>query len=86
MYKTYKFRMYLTDSQKILVHKTFGCGRFVYNHFLNKCKESGYQKAYDIAIDALAILRKRNIDADWFVLGEGSLQKELTRQIAKKGL
>lgn len=48
MYKTYKFRMYLTDSQKILVHKTFGCGRFVYNHFLNKCKENGYQKAYDM--------------------------------------
>ena len=48
MYKTYKFRMYLTDSQKILVHKTFGCTRFVYNHFLNKCKENGYQKAYDM--------------------------------------
>lgn len=45
-----------------------------------------YQKAYDVAIDALAVLRKRNIDADWFVLGEGSLQKELTRQISKKGL
>ena len=48
MYKAYKFRMYLTDSQKILVHKTFGCGRFVYNHFLNKCKENGYQKTYDM--------------------------------------
>ena len=48
MYKAYKFRMYLTDSQKILVHKTFGCGRFVYNHFLNKCKENGYQTAYDM--------------------------------------
>ena len=48
MYKAYKFRMYLTDSQKILVHKTFGCGRFVYNYFLNKCKENGYQKAYDM--------------------------------------
>ena len=48
MYKAYKFRMYLTDSQKILVHKTFGCTRFVYNHFLNKCKENGYQKAYDM--------------------------------------
>ena len=48
MYKTYKFRMYLIDSQKILVHKTFGCTRFVYNHFLNKCKENGYQKAYDM--------------------------------------
>ena len=48
MYKAYKFRMYLTDSQKILVHKTFGCTRFVYNHFLNKCKENGYQKSYDM--------------------------------------
>ena len=48
MYKAYKFRIYLTDSQKILVHKTFGCTRFVYNHFLNKCKENGYQKAYDM--------------------------------------
>lgn len=48
MYKAYEFRMYLTDSQKILVHKTFGCARFVYNHFLNKCKENCYQKAYDM--------------------------------------
>ena len=48
MYKAYKFRMYLTDNQKELVHKTFGCTRFVYNHFLNKCKENGYKKAYDM--------------------------------------
>ena len=48
MYKAYKFRMYLTDSQRELVHKTFGCCRFVYNYFLNKCKENGYQKAYDM--------------------------------------
>lgn len=48
MYKAYKFRMYLTDNQRELVHKTFGCTRFVYNHFLNKCKENGYQKAYDM--------------------------------------
>ena len=48
MYKAYKFRMYLTDYQKELVHKTFGCTRFVYNHFLNKCKENCYKKAYDM--------------------------------------
>ena len=48
MYKAYKFRMYLTDTQKELVHKTFGCTRFVYNYFLGKCKENGYQKAYDM--------------------------------------
>ena len=46
MYKAYKFRMYLTDSQRVLVHKTFGCCRFVYNYFLNKCKENGYQNGY----------------------------------------
>ena len=48
MYKAYKFRMYLTDNQKKLVHKTFGCTRFVYNHFLSKCKENDYRKAYDM--------------------------------------
>lgn len=45
-----------------------------------------YQKGYDIAISALAILRQKGYDADWFVLGEGSLQKDLQKQIAREGL
>lgn len=45
-----------------------------------------YQKAYDIAIPALRILRNKGYDADWFVLGEGSLKKELQRQIASENL
>lgn len=45
-----------------------------------------HQKAYDIAIPALRILRDRGIDADWFVLGEGSLERELTRQIQEENL
>ncbi len=44
------------------------------------------QKAYDIAIPALKLLRERGIDADWFVLGEGPLKKELTDQIEQNGL
>ena len=48
MYKAYKFRLYPNDNQKILIHKTFGCVRFVYNNFLKECKENGYQKAYDM--------------------------------------
>ncbi len=48
MYKAYKFRLYPNDNQKILINKTFGCTRFIYNHFLNKCKEEGYIKAYDM--------------------------------------
>ena len=48
MYKAYKFRLYPNDNQKILINKTFGCTRFIYNHFLNKCKEKGFIKAYDM--------------------------------------
>lgn len=29
-----KFRIYPNKAQKILINKTLGCGRFVYNHFL----------------------------------------------------
>ena len=51
MYKAYKFRLYPSDMQKEMIHKTFGCCRFVYNHFLNECKENGYKKAYDMCKD-----------------------------------
>lgn len=29
-----KFRIYPNKAQKILINKTLGCGRFIYNHFL----------------------------------------------------
>ena len=48
MYKVYKFRLYPNDNQRKLIHKTFGSSRFVYNYFLNLCKENGYQKACDM--------------------------------------
>lgn len=34
MNRAYKFRIYPTRKQEILIHKTFGCCRFVYNHML----------------------------------------------------
>ena len=48
MYKAYKFRLYPNDNQKKLINKTFGCTRLIYNHFLNKCKEEKFIKAYDM--------------------------------------
>ena len=33
---SYKFRLYPTKQQEVLLNKHFGCGRFVYNHFLDK--------------------------------------------------
>lgn len=39
MEKAYKYRIYPNKKQKELIQKTFGCVRFVYNHYLSKRKE-----------------------------------------------
>ena len=39
MEKSYKFRIYPNNKQKVLIQKTFGCVRYVYNYYLNKRKE-----------------------------------------------
>ncbi len=41
IYRAYKFRLYPTEEQRILIHKTLGCSRFVYNYYLNYQKEKG---------------------------------------------
>ena len=45
-YKTYKFRLYPSEKQTILIHKTFGCVRLVYNYYLAKQQEEGIAKAF----------------------------------------
>ena len=39
MERAYKFRIYPNKTQEQLIIKTFGCARFVYNHFLNRRNE-----------------------------------------------
>ena len=39
IYKSYQFRLYPNDSQIIMIQKTFGCTRLVYNHYLEKRKK-----------------------------------------------
>ncbi|WP_393965747.1 IS200/IS605 family element RNA-guided endonuclease TnpB [Exiguobacterium sp. S22-S28] len=39
-HKAYKFRIYPTKEQEILIAKTIGCSRFVFNHFLAKWDET----------------------------------------------
>ncbi|HAS43469.1 MAG TPA: hypothetical protein DCS93_23515 [Microscillaceae bacterium] len=34
IHKAFKFRLYPTNKQKVILHKHFGHCRFVYNHFL----------------------------------------------------
>jgi putative transposase len=38
--KAYKFRIYPNEEQIILINKTIGCSRFVYNYFLDKWNTS----------------------------------------------
>ena len=35
MLKAYKYRLYPNKQQEILIQKTFGCARFVYNKMLS---------------------------------------------------
>ena len=35
MLRAYRYRIYPTEEQKVLLAKTFGCCRFVYNWALN---------------------------------------------------
>lgn len=44
------------------------------------------QKAYEISIDAMRILKDRGIKARWYVLGEGELREQLQSQIDRLGL
>ena len=36
---SYKFRIYPNAEQEKLIHRTFGCCRYVYNHYLSKRME-----------------------------------------------
>ncbi len=40
MEKAYKFRLYPNDEQKVLIYKTLGCARFVYNYMLEARKDA----------------------------------------------
>lgn len=59
---SYKFRIYPTKDQEILIQKTFGCCRFVYNYFLNKrielYKETGKSTTYNKQSKELTRLKK----------------------------
>ena len=45
-----------------------------------------YQKAYDIAVEAMKILKDAGYHARWYVLGEGEERKALEKKIAALGL
>ncbi|TCZ77123.1 transposase [Paenibacillus albiflavus] len=63
--KAYKFRIYPTKGQEVLIAKTIGCSRFVFNHFLAKWnetyKETGKGLSYGVCSSELPNLKKELI-------------------------
>ena len=51
IYRAYKFRLYPTNEQKILINKTLGCKRFVYNYYLNYLKDNNSINRFDLHKD-----------------------------------
>lgn len=45
-----------------------------------------YQKGYDIAIEAMRLLKDKGHEVRWYVLGEGAWRKTLEKKIAELGL
>ena len=66
--KTYRFRLFPTKEQEVLLNKHFGCVRYVYNHFLNERKEQ-YQankKSDNYYKQAAALTKLKNEeDTKW---------------------
>ena len=60
--KAYRFRIYPNKQQEILIAKTLGCSRFVFNHFLSEWKktyqETGKGLSYNNCSKQLTQLKK----------------------------
>ena len=54
--RTYRFRLYPSDSQKDLIEKTLGCSRQVYNEFLSICKKE-YEKDHNYKVSKYDLIR-----------------------------
>jgi putative transposase len=68
IFKSFKFRIYPSKEQEILLSKHFGSCRFVFNHYLNKRKESYLEDKkslnyYDNANDLT--LLKKDVNYNW---------------------
>ena len=62
IHKAYKFRIYPNQEQQILIAKTIGCSRFVFNRFLSEWnksyKETGKGLNYNACSAKLTLLKK----------------------------
>ncbi|MES9694719.1 RNA-guided endonuclease TnpB family protein [Bacillus toyonensis] len=78
--KAYKFRIYPNKAQAILINKTIGCSRFVFNHFLSlwdhAYKETGKGLTYGTCSAKLPAMKKVFVWLkDFAILSDGKPYK-----------
>jgi putative transposase len=63
IHKAYRFRIYPNKQQEILIAKTIGCSRYVFNHFLDKWRkmyeQTGKGLTYTICSSQLTQLKQK---------------------------
>ena len=67
-HKAYKYRIYPNQEQEILIAKTIGCSRFVYNHFLNRWNEEYAQYGKGLSYHACSAMlpkMKKEAATNW---------------------
>jgi putative transposase len=79
MHKAFKFRLYPTKEQAILINKSIGCSRFTFNHFLAKWNEQYEQTGKGLTYNACAsLLTQLKKEFDWLrEVDSTSLQNSL---------
>jgi len=79
MYKAYYFQIYPNKSQQELIHKTFGCCRFVFNYFLAKRQELWEKEKKTLSYNSCSkLLTQLKKELKWLKeVDAHALQKEL---------
>ena len=82
--KAYKYRFYPTDEQALLLAKTFGCVRFVYNNILQQRTDVFYKDGTSVNYNAASKMLtelKKNPEFDWLKeVASVALQQSLRHQ------
>ncbi|GAE93125.1 mobile element protein [Gracilibacillus boraciitolerans JCM 21714] len=68
-HKAYQYRIYPTKEQQTFIAQSFGCSRFVFNHFLEKIKCADEEKRKTLQVNAFRNeLKSMKTDYEWLKL------------------
>ncbi len=65
-HKAYQYRIFPNKQQQTFIAQSFGCSRFVFNHFLEKIKHADEEKRKTLQVNAFKNeLKSMKVDYEW---------------------